>query len=408
MRVVKDKTQKSLPVKASAPYSPALEVRTVMRQTGIKKLASGRYKARYFSGYDSKGRRQYPARSFDTQGEAIKWRTAQIASKHSGRHTETHGLTVSQYLDQWLATKAQTLRENSLAMYENYVTVYIKPHVGSVRLSRFRPTQVEAMQAELLTRVSGSTAALARVILNGAMKKAVRLRLIPINPVEGTDPPKRNKSIRYALTVEEAIKFLAACEDSKFGLCFVLALNTGLRPEELLGLTWPDLELDGRGVVRVWRVMHQLRGGGGWRWHEPKSKSGKRSIVFPAQVAAKLNDHRRRQLEQKMRVGQHWQSNDLVFCSSLGTPIKLCALEQEFKSTLKRAGLPATLRLYDLRHSFVTFSLIAGVDAKTVSYEAGHSDVGFTLQTYGSVLTEMRETASDKREELFKNRSAGQ
>jgi site-specific recombinase XerD len=106
-----------------------------------------------------------------------------------------------------------------------------------------------------------------------------------------------------------------------------------------------------------------------------------------------------------MRGGQNWKSNELVFCSSIGTPIKLCALEQEFKATLKRAGLPGTLRLYDLRHSFVTFSLVAGVDAKTVSYEAGHSDVGFTLQVYGSVLNEMRETASDKREELFKSRS---
>lgn len=378
-----------------------------MRHTGIKKLSNGRYRARYFAGYDGQGKRSYPARTFNTQSDAIKWRTAQVAAKHSGRHSETHGLTVSQYLDQWLATKAQTLRENSLAMYEHYAAVYIKPHVGSVKLSRLRPTHVEAMQAELLKKVSGSTAGLARVILNGAMKKAVRLRLIPVNPVEGTDPPKRNKSIRYALTVEEAIKFLAACEDSKFGLCFVLALNTGLRPEELLGLTWPDLELDGRGVVRVSRVMHQLRGGGGWRWHEPKSESGKRSVVFPSHLAVRLGEHRRQQLEQKMRVGQHWQSNELVFCTSLGTPIKLCALEQEFKATLTRAGLPASVRVYDLRHSFVTFSLVAGVDAKTVSYEAGHSDVGFTLQVYGSVLSEMRETASDKREELFKNRSAG-
>jgi integrase len=403
---MKDKSLKSLVVKPRSPYSPASEVRT-MRQTGIKKLSNGRYKARYFAGYDSQGKRRYPALTFDTQGDAIKWRTAQVAAKHSGRHTETHGLTVSQFLDQWLAMKAQTLRENSLAMYQNYVTAYIKPHVGSIRLARLRPTQVETMQAELLKDVSGSTAGLARVILNGAMKKAVRLRLIPINPVEGTDPPKRNKSIRYALTVEEALKFLEACETSKFGLAMVFALHTGLRPEELLGLCWPDLELDGRGVVHVWRVMHQLRGGGGgWRWHEPKSKSGKRSVVFPSHIAVKLIDHRRQQLERKMRMGQHWQSNELVFCSSLGTPIKICALQQEFKSTLKRAKLPASLRLYDLRHSFVTFSLVAGVDAKTVSYEAGHSDVGFTLQTYGSVLTEMRESASDKREELFKNRAA--
>lgn len=374
-----------------------------MRQTGIQKLSNGRYKARYFAGYDGQGKRRYPARTFDSQSDAIKWRTAAMAAKHSGRQTETHGLTVSQYLDGWLATKAQTLRENSLAMYTHYVAVYIKPQIGHLRLSRLRPTQVEAMQAELLSRVSGSTAALARVILNGAMKKAVRLRLIPINPVEGTDAPKRNKSSRHALTVEEALKFLAACEGSRFGLCLTLALKTGLRPEELLGLTWSDIELADRGVLHVRRVMHKLAGGG-WRWHEPKSKSGIRSVVFSRDLVGKLTEHRRQQLEEKMRVGPHWQANDLVFCTSLGTPIKLCALEQEFKAILARADLPEKIRVYDLRHAFVTFSLIAGVDAKTVSAEAGHANVAFTLDTYGSVLSEMHEAASDKREELFKSR----
>src|SRR5205823_1885194 len=102
-----------------------------------------------------------------------------------------------------------------------------------------------------------------------------------------------------------------------------------------------------------------------------------------------------------------WQSNDLVFCTSLGTPTRLCALQKEFKTILVRAGLPASVRIYDLRHSFVTFSLVAGVDAKTVSYEAGHASVAFTLDTYGNVLNEMRETASDKREELFRSRTAG-
>jgi integrase len=152
--------------------------------------------------------------------------------------------------------------------------------------------------------------------------------------------------------------------------------------------------------------MHILAGGG-WRWHEPKSKSSIRSVVFPGELAGKLADHRRQQLERKLRAGQHWQTNDLVFCTKLGTPIRLSALQTEFKKILPRAQLPAIVRIYDLRHSFVTFSLVAGVDAKTVSYEAGHASVAFTLDTYGDVLSEMRETASDKREQLFKSRTTG-
>ena len=145
---------------------------------------------------------------------------------------------------------------------------------------------------------------------------------------------------------------------------------------------------------------------GGWRWHDPKTKSGVRSLFFPSELAAKLADYRRRQLEQKLKSGQSWQDNNLVFCTTLGTPIRQCALQKEFRVVANRAGLPRSVRLYDLRHSFVTLSLVAGVDAKTVSQEAGHATVGFTLDHYGHVLWEMHEAASDKREQLMKARAA--
>ncbi|MDQ6653273.1 MAG: site-specific integrase [Acidobacteriota bacterium] len=373
-----------------------------MQHTGVKKLASGRYKARYFAGYDSKGNRRYPARTFDLYSEAVKWRTKKVNEKNSGKRFETHRLTVAQWLDQWLEIKGQNLRENSLAMYRQSLEAYVKPEIGSVRLARLRPLNIETMQAALLKRVSSSTVASARTLLYGAMEKAVELELIATNPVK-TEAPKRNKPNLYAITIDDAMRLVDACEGSRFELCFILALKTGLRPEELLGLTWADMELSERGVVHVRRVVHKLAGGG-WRWHDPKSKNGRRSIVFPGELAARLTNHRRLQLEQKMLIGQSWQNNDLVFCSSVGTPIRLCALHAEFKKILIRAKLPASIRIYDIRHFFITVSLMAGVDLKTVSREAGHGDVAFTLQVYGSVLNEMHETASDRREELFKSR----
>jgi integrase len=210
--------------------------------------------------------------------------------------------------------------------------------------------------------------------------------------------------VRYPLSVEEALRFADACERSRFGLFFLLTLAAGLRPEECIAVQWPDLELGERGVVHVRRVIHALRGGG-WRWHEPKTKNGVRSVVFPGELAAKFTEHRRRQLEQKLKTGPSWQNNDLVFNTSLGTPILTCTLHSEFKAVAKRAGLPATVSLYDLRHSFVTLSLVAGVDAKTVSQEAGHASVAFTLDHYGHVLQEMHEAASDKREQLLRGRT---
>lgn len=118
-----------------------------------------------------------------------------------------------------------------------------------------------------------------------------------------------------------------------------------------------------------------------------------------------LSDYRKKQLEQKLKAGPRWNDNDLVFCTKFGEPIHHCFLTKEFKSVLITAKLPSSVRQYDLRHSFVTTSLIAGVDSKTVSQEAGHATVAFTLDHYGSVLEEMHVTASDKREGLFKSRA---
>lgn len=375
-------------------------------QTGIQKR-NGRYRARYFAGFDSKGNRRYPSKTFDRLTDAIKWRAGQVNAKGSGRHFEIHNLTVSAYLDQWLSSKKQSLRENSLYMYTQTLDTYVKPIIGHLKLSRLRPSHIEAMQSDLLggdLALSASTVLSARILLNGALKKAVRLGLIPANPVTSTDGPKRPKPVRYPLNVEESLRFADACESSRFGLFFLLSLATGLRPEECIAIQWPDLDLGLRGVVHVRRVIHALRGGG-WRWHEPKTKNGARSVVFPGELAAKLTEHRRRQLEQKLKTGPSWQKNDLVFGTSLGTPIRTCALHNEFKAVAKCAGLPEAVRLYDLRHSFVTLSLVAGVDAKTVSQEAGHASVAFTLDHYGHVLKEMHEAASDKREQLLKGRA---
>ncbi|MEP6742054.1 MAG: tyrosine-type recombinase/integrase, partial [bacterium] len=157
-------------------------------------------------------------------------------------------------------------------------------------------------------------------------------------------------------------------------------------------------------LVRVSRVIHRVRGGG-WCWREPKTKNSNRRVVFPNWLSTMLSDHRKRQLEQKMKLGPRWNDNDLVFCTKFGAPIHHCALTKEFKSVLIAAKLPCEIRQYDLRHSFVTNSLVAGVDAKTVSQEAGHACVAFTLDHYGSVLEEMHVTASDKREQLFKSRA---
>lgn len=401
---MKDITRKHLKADGRRPYSSAPEGKPMARHTGIRKLSNGRFRARYFKGYDIKtGKRVYPAKTFDTEREAREWRAEHISGRGLGL-VEGRGITLTAYLDHWLTTKLN-IRENTRYAYEQSLNNYVKPRLGRIKLSRLSPSDIEQWQKELLdSGLSQTTVQSARTVLFGALESAKLKNIVKLNAVELTAGPGRKKPDLYAVSVEEALRFIPACEGVRFGLLFLLAIQTGLRPEELVGLQWADLDLSGaRGVVHVRRVLHHLKGGG-WRWHEPKTKSSARRIVFPADLVTKLLEHRRAQLEQKLKAGKFWQNNDLVFPTSYGAPVRQAALFIYFKKALECAGLPRGIRVYDLRHAFVTFSLVAGVDAKTVSAEAGHKDVAFTLTRYGHVLDEMHEKAADKREDLLRSR----
>jgi integrase len=125
-------------------------------------------------------------------------------------------------------------------------------------------------------------------------------------------------------------------------------------------------------------------------------------VYFPLTLAKELQEHKRVQLEARLKMGKHYQNNDLVFATRIGTPIhRKHVAVYHFKPTLKSAGLLETIRLYDLRHSYVTLSLISGVKPKVVSEQAGHSSVEFTLDHYAHVMPEEREGASDRLENML-------
>lgn len=371
--------------------------------TGIKKLKSGRYQARYFVGYDGAGKRNYPSKTFSHYGDAVKWRTARIREKDLGQQLETTRITVGEYLDQWLISKAD-LRTYTLRNYHGAVNTYIRPHFGEMPLQSLRPNHIEKWQQELIVRVSATTVRNARVIFGTALKKAVRLRYIYANPMVATDPPRRVKPKTQSFDREQAQKFNAACRGKRWGLSYAFALATGLRPEEIHGLRWSSLDLEGfRGICHVKEVVVRLRGGG-WKFEPPKSENSYRSVIFSAEMVKELKAHRRAQLEDRMAAASAWHDHDLVFTSAIGTPPNRADHAAQFRVVLKAAGITEQFRLYDLRHSFATLALLAEVDAKTVSEELGHASVAFTLDTYAHVLKEMKERAAVKRERFMRGK----
>ncbi len=368
---------------------------------GIQKLKSGRYQARYFSGYDAKGKRIYPSKTFRKFDEALKWRNARVHEKDTGQSVEATSITLSTFLDQWWAAKKPEMAANSVRCYAENITRNIKPQIGNIKLASLRPMHLEQWQNELSARLGSSSVRFIRAVLNSALVKACQLGLLYRNPLTLIKAPKLNRKERRVLTPDEAATFLSFCAQSRYGLFFKMALMLGLRPEEVIGLKWSRLDLlSKRGTCQVSNVIVRPVGGG-WEWAKPKSRTGARTITLPSSLVAELREHHRRQLEQRMKIGKHYEANDLVFAKPRGGPLGHKNVGVEFRRIADLAGLPQDFRLYDLRHSFVTISLLAGVDMKTVSYEAGHATVAFTLDVYGHVLNEMRDAASDKRERLL-------
>lgn len=373
------------------------------KHTGVRKLPNGRFRARYFAGYNAQGKRVYPARTFNTQRDALDWLAEERPSRSGS--ASGHKLTVGVFLDQWLATK-HNIRANSRRTYESAIETLIKPYLGSMKLSRLEATHIESWQSSLLKKgLAKSTVTDARGKLSNACEKAVRMKLLKHNPVAGSDGIGRGvpKSQRH-ISFEEAPRLIEACEGARFGLLFQLMLRTGLRAEEVTGLTWEDMDLSGaRGKLRVRRVVHHPAGGG-WIWQEPKSENGKRPVLFPGEIAKKLIEHRRTQLEAKLKTGGLWENNDLVFANHIGNPIRYCILQKHFKRLLEKAGLPREIGTHKMRHFHVTLGLASGVDLKTVSREVGHARPSFTADHYGEVVDEMFESACDKREELLRRK----
>ena len=141
---------------------------------------------------------------------------------------------------------------------------------------------------------------------------------------------------------------------------------------------------------------------GDWYFGEPKTPRSRRRIPLPASVTSALKEHRRYQAEARLKAGATYQNLDLVFATSEGQPlIRLNVIQKHFKPILKRAGLPETLRLYDLRHSCATLLLSANENPKVVSERLGHSSITLTMDIYSHVLPDMQQAATEKLEKLL-------
>lgn len=340
-----------------------------------------------------------------TQREVSEKLRAALAILDKGEAPITEKQTVAQFLDRWLADVVRpNVRPKTHDSYSQVVRLYLSPMLGRHQLVKLTPQHVQGMMNTLLTKggtkktgISPRTVQYARAVLRKALGQALKWGLVGRNVATLVDPPKSERYEMRALTPQEAGTFLEAVRGDRLEALYAVAVALGLRQGEICGLRWEDVDFERR-QISVRKQAQRI--GGKAQLVDLKTRQSRRTIALPKVIAAQLRAHKIRQNEERLQAGERWQNWELVFPSTIGTPLEPSNLTKRYKSILKGAGLP-TIRFHDLRHSCASLLIAQGIPARTVMETLGHSQITLTLNTYAHIFPEVQRQAADAMDRLF-------
>ncbi|VTR94063.1 phage integrase : Integrase family protein OS=Nitrolancea hollandica Lb GN=NITHO_2230014 PE=4 SV=1: Phage_int_SAM_3: Phage_integrase [Gemmata massiliana] len=372
------------------------------------------WEARLSLGYGPDGKRvRKTVYGADKAEVSEKLRKLQ-ADHDAGRLVETEEITTREYLTRWLNNTAK--ESVGVATWERYrqlVEIYLVPILGGVKLHKLRPLHVEQCYAAMKDGTAdrkpagADTRKSAGVILSAALKHAVQMKLIPHNPA--ADVKKAKPAVREMafLTQPQAKRWLTTAKRNQNYALFAAALGSGARQGELLGLTWPDLDLE-RGTLDVRRALAQVKGK--FILKEPKSRTSRRTITLPTFAVDALRDHRAAALKGGRITGPVFctrtmgyldRKNVLRACRTITTRTNEAEQGRAVASNEQPDLIPQSLRFHDLRHTHATGLIAAGSSIKAISRRLGHSDISITLKVYGHLLPDDDEKLAGQANALF-------
>lgn len=291
-------------------------------------------------------------------------------------------VTVADWAEEWLAHAATHVRPRTHEGYARWVKTYITPYLGRVKLEKLTGREVQALLDKLAASHRPRVAQLTRVTLGMMMNHALKLGIIHRSPVQSTRAPKSEKRPMSIWTPAQARTFLEQVRGHRLEAAFYLAIATGMRKGEILGLRWSDLESDRlhvRQSVAVVAGMVQADG--------PKTQTSRRTILLTPDIVAQLERRREAWQGEKERA-EAWEG-DYIFTGRDGGPLSPHNFDTVWQREREQSGLPQ-IRFHDLRHTYASLALARGADIATLSERLGHADASITLKVYVHVLDEQK------------------
>lgn len=310
--------------------------------------------------------------------------------------------TVGQFLDRWLTDVAKpNLRPKTHHSYAQLVRLHLKPHLGHHQLAKLTPQHIQAMMTkQSAAGLSPRTVQYTRAVLRRALGQALKWSLVTRNVATLVDPPLSDQKEVTPLTVEQVARFLRATRDDRYGPLYHVAIGTGLRQGELFGLRWRDVDLDDASLT-VRFAMQRIDGKP--TFVEPKTKRSRRTLALDPTTVDALRRQRIAQLEARLLAGAQWQDWDLVFASSIGTPLESSNVTHRFQERIAaiftaelKAGELTRQRFHDLRHCAASLLLGQGADMREIMEQLGHSQIAMTANTYTHLSKELKRATADR------------
>ena len=339
------------------------------------------------------------SKSFDTQKEGLDWIRKILGQIDQGLTFDNTKISLGDYMADWLDSTQSAKRPTTWNHYNQVTKKYIIPIIGKIKVKDLRPEHIQGMYNQLLKKEVGTYTILKiHTVIHCAMQYAVKIGIIGRNPVSFTHPPREPAIEMKILTESQVNQLLTWLLDHRWEALFYLAVTTGMRQMELLGLKWTDLDWD-RQSIKVERQLVRSRIHG-VQFSMPKTRFGKRSIALGMKTIEVLRRHYEKQQIERLRAGDKWQRSELIFTNSIGGPIHYRNLLREFKRLLNGARLPP-IRFHDLRHTAASIMLNNGIPPIVVSRRLGHAKASITLDVYGHLIPSMQREAAEKIDELI-------
>ena len=303
-----------------------------------------------------------------------------------GTYADHKNISIADFLSKWMEVCSNRLSHLTIKGYQIAIDKHINPRIGGLKITRLKPLHIQELYTNLMTSGLGPKSIKnIHGVLSSGLTQAVKWQILNINPAFAVDLPKRYKPIINPGNYMDYSRLIEALEGSIYKIPVLIAIGTGMRKGEILGLHWEDYDKE-KQVLIVRRSMVQLREN---QIIEKSTKTEKTRVVkIPGFLAYLLDDYRK--------------TNDTpwICITKENKRMTPASLQNGYYRIRKELGIEVTL--HGLRHGQATMLLAAGVPVKVVSERLGHSNVYITQDTYAHVLPHMQDQAVDVLDGIFK------